>query len=151
MTITPGEPADTSGRRDRSRAVSRCEYPDRHGRKETDAMRTSIVPPWISGYKSKWLTKDVIAGLTIAGILVPEGMAYAQVAGVVDAVGADRIFMSDATAAASFASRTGATRDPDAVAAEAAAALGELAGLLDDDEVSRRLQRAIEALDTDAE
>lgn len=71
--------------------------------------------------------------------------------GVVEAVGADMIFMSDATAVAAFTSRTGRTPDPDAVAAEAAAALGELAALLDDDAVSQRLQRAVEASDVDAE
>ena len=41
-----------------------------------------VVPEWISGYQRKWLPTDVIAGLTVAAILVPEGMAYAQVAGV---------------------------------------------------------------------
>jgi len=71
--------------------------------------------------------------------------------GVIEAVGADRIFTSNATAIAAFASRTGQTPSPDAVAAEASAALGELADLLDDDAVSLRLQRAIEALDDDAE
>ena len=71
--------------------------------------------------------------------------------GVIGAVGADRIFTSDGAAVAAFASRTGQTPDPDAVAAEAGAALGELADLLDDDAVSLRLRRAIEALEPDAE
>jgi len=71
--------------------------------------------------------------------------------GVIDAVGADRIFTSDGAAVAAFASRTGKTPDPDVVAAEAGAALGELADLLDDEAVSLRLRRAIEALEPDAE
>jgi MFS superfamily sulfate permease-like transporter len=71
--------------------------------------------------------------------------------GVTAAVGADRIFTSDAAAVAAFASRTGQTPDPDAVAAEAGAVLGEFADLLDDEAVSLRLQRAIEALDPDEE
>ncbi|HWS57785.1 MAG TPA: SulP family inorganic anion transporter [Actinotalea sp.] len=37
---------------------------------------------WWSGYQVGWLRADVIAGLTVTAILVPEGMAYAQLAGV---------------------------------------------------------------------
>jgi len=37
---------------------------------------------WLPGYQSKWLRPDIIAGLTIMALLVPEGMAYAQLAGV---------------------------------------------------------------------
>ena len=37
---------------------------------------------WLPGYQSKWLRFDIIAGLTIMALLVPEGMAYAQLAGV---------------------------------------------------------------------
>ncbi len=34
------------------------------------------------GYKKSWLSADLFAGLTVCAILVPEGMAYAQIAGV---------------------------------------------------------------------
>ncbi len=37
---------------------------------------------WLPHYQSKWLRLDIIAGLTIMALLVPEGMAYAQLAGV---------------------------------------------------------------------
>jgi sulfate permease, SulP family len=37
---------------------------------------------WLPGYQRSWLRFDVIAGLTVCAILVPEGMAYAQLAGV---------------------------------------------------------------------
>jgi sulfate permease, SulP family len=37
---------------------------------------------WVPGYRLGWLRLDLIAGLTVCGILVPEGMAYAQLAGV---------------------------------------------------------------------
>jgi MFS superfamily sulfate permease-like transporter len=37
---------------------------------------------WLPHYQSKWLRVDFIAGLTIMALLVPEGMAYAQLAGV---------------------------------------------------------------------
>ncbi len=34
------------------------------------------------GYQRSWLPLDVIAGLTVCAILVPEGMAYAELAGM---------------------------------------------------------------------
>jgi sulfate permease, SulP family len=37
---------------------------------------------WLQGYQKSWLRFDVIAGLTVCAILVPEGMAYAELAGV---------------------------------------------------------------------
>jgi high affinity sulfate transporter 1 len=37
---------------------------------------------WLPEYQGKWLRLDIIAGLTIMALLVPEGMAYAQLAGV---------------------------------------------------------------------
>jgi high affinity sulfate transporter 1 len=37
---------------------------------------------WAQGYRKRWLPFDVIAGLTVCAILVPEGMAYAELAGV---------------------------------------------------------------------
>jgi len=37
---------------------------------------------WVPGYQRGWLRPDVIAGLTVCAILVPEGMAYAQLAGM---------------------------------------------------------------------
>ena len=37
---------------------------------------------WLQGYQKGWLPFDVIAGLTVCAILVPEGMAYAELAGV---------------------------------------------------------------------
>ena len=37
---------------------------------------------WVPGYQRGWLRLDLIAGLTVCAILVPEGMAYAQLAGM---------------------------------------------------------------------
>jgi sulfate permease, SulP family len=37
---------------------------------------------WVPGYQRAWLGPDLIAGLTVCAILVPEGMAYAQLAGM---------------------------------------------------------------------
>jgi SulP family sulfate permease len=49
-------------------------------------MRTKspMVPivTWARGYERAWLTGDVIAGLTLWGLIVPEGIAYAGLAGL---------------------------------------------------------------------
>ncbi len=37
---------------------------------------------WLPGYQRSWLRPDVVAGLTVCAILVPEGMAYAELAGM---------------------------------------------------------------------
>lgn len=37
---------------------------------------------WLPKYKPSWLRHDLIAGLTIWAVLVPEAMAYAGIAGV---------------------------------------------------------------------
>jgi sulfate permease, SulP family len=36
---------------------------------------------WLPSYEAGWFRADVIAGLTLWGILVPEGIAYAGLAG----------------------------------------------------------------------
>lgn len=37
---------------------------------------------WLPRYQRSWLRSDVIAGLTLWGLVVPEGMAYAGIAGL---------------------------------------------------------------------
>ncbi|MFC4097539.1 SulP family inorganic anion transporter [Euzebyella saccharophila] len=37
---------------------------------------------WLPTYDRKWLGKDMIAGLTVGIILIPQGMAYAMIAGL---------------------------------------------------------------------
>lgn len=37
---------------------------------------------WLSGYNKKTLQSDVIAGLTVGVILIPQGLAYAMIAGL---------------------------------------------------------------------
>ena len=32
---------------------------------------------WLEGYQRRWLRTDVVAGLTVAAMLVPQTMAYA--------------------------------------------------------------------------
>ena len=37
---------------------------------------------WLPHYQRAWLWPDLIAGLTVVALLIPEGMAYAQIAGM---------------------------------------------------------------------
>jgi MFS superfamily sulfate permease-like transporter len=37
---------------------------------------------WLPSYRRAWLGRDVIAGVIVMCLLVPEGMAYAQIAGM---------------------------------------------------------------------
>src|SRR5829696_1235751 len=45
----------------------------------------TLVPPGVrafSGYRRPWLVKDVVAGVVLTTLLVPQGMAYAELAGL---------------------------------------------------------------------
>jgi high affinity sulfate transporter 1 len=58
---------------------------------------TSLTPvvekrqPWLfaslRGYRPEWFTKDLVAGLTVWAVLVPEALAYASIAGVSPVIG----------------------------------------------------------------
>jgi SulP family sulfate permease len=37
---------------------------------------------WVPAYKPAWLTRDAVAGFTIWGLLIPEMIAYASLAGL---------------------------------------------------------------------
>ena len=43
--------------------------------------RSFPVASWRHGCQRSWLGTDALAGLTVTAILIPEGMAYAQLAG----------------------------------------------------------------------
>ena len=51
---------------------------------DRDAGRLSFVPGWamVRSYHRRWLAKDIVAGLVLSALLVPQGMAYAQLAGL---------------------------------------------------------------------
>ena len=40
------------------------------------------MPTWVRGYERTWLRGDVLAGVTVTAYLIPQVMAYAEVAGV---------------------------------------------------------------------
>ncbi|WP_024304413.1 SulP family inorganic anion transporter [Pseudogulbenkiania sp. MAI-1] len=45
------------------------------------------LPAWLSHYRRDWLAGDVVAGVVVTLLLVPQGLAYALVAGLPPAVG----------------------------------------------------------------
>jgi sulfate permease, SulP family len=45
-------------------------------------MKAVPMPTWVRGYERTWLRGDVIAGITVTAYLIPQVMAYAEVAGV---------------------------------------------------------------------
>lgn len=45
-------------------------------------LRYLPIMGWLPRYDRAWLRTDLIAGLTVVALLIPEGMAYAQIAGV---------------------------------------------------------------------
>jgi sulfate permease, SulP family len=55
--------------------------PARPGR-PTGVKRFIPILTWLLAYDRSWLTLDLIAGLTLWGLLVPESMAYAGLAGL---------------------------------------------------------------------
>jgi high affinity sulfate transporter 1 len=48
---------------------------------------TSPLFPSLSGYRRQWVSRDLVAGLTVWAVLVPEALAYATIAGVSPVVG----------------------------------------------------------------
>ena len=46
------------------------------------AHRLLPILDWITGYRRDWLLPDVLAGLALWAVMVPEGMAYAGIVGV---------------------------------------------------------------------
>ncbi len=46
----------------------------------TEAVRAPA--PWLRGYQRSWLTADAVAGITVWALLVPQALAYGQLAGL---------------------------------------------------------------------
>ena len=46
------------------------------------AHRLLPILGWLPGYRREWLVADVLAGLAVWAVMVPEGMAYAGIVGV---------------------------------------------------------------------
>jgi high affinity sulfate transporter 1 len=41
-----------------------------------------LVPGWLLGYRREWLAADVVAGVIVWSVVVPQAVAYAQIAGL---------------------------------------------------------------------
>ena len=50
-------------------------------------MRAVPLPPWLAGYRREFLAGDLIAGVVVTLLLVPQALAYALVAGLPAEVG----------------------------------------------------------------
>ena len=46
------------------------------------SIRLLPILSWLPGYDRRWLRLDIIAGITVVALLVPEGIAYAELAGM---------------------------------------------------------------------
>src|SRR5262249_15041088 len=54
------------------------------GRPHSASIARRLLPilSWLPGYRREWLVADVLAGLAVWAVIVPEGMAYAGIVGV---------------------------------------------------------------------
>ncbi|EKD37043.1 MAG: SulP3, partial [uncultured bacterium] len=74
-------------------------------------MLTKIFPflSWLKGYNAASFRADFIAGLTVALVLIPQSMAYAQLAGLPSYYGLYAAFLPPMIAALFGSSRQLAT------------------------------------------
>jgi MFS superfamily sulfate permease-like transporter len=82
---------------------------------------------WLPGYDRSWIRGDMIAGLTVWAVLVPEALAYATIAGVSPVVGLYAAPGALLLYAAFGSSRHLVVGPMAATAALSAAAVGDLA------------------------
>jgi SulP family sulfate permease len=85
-----------------------------------------LVFPSLRGYRGEWLRGDLIAGLTVWAVLVPEALAYATIAGVSPVVGLYAAPGALIVYAALGSSRHLVTGPMAATAALSAAAVGDV-------------------------
>src|SRR5881398_1814626 len=72
MAPAPATPISPSGRRRRPAALPGS----RQMMSRIPGVRT------LASYEAAWLPKDLVAGLVLTALLVPQGMAYAELAGL---------------------------------------------------------------------
>ena len=51
-------------------------------RSDTIAQRLLPILGWLPCYRREWLLPDILAGVAVWAVMVPEGMAYAGIVGV---------------------------------------------------------------------
>jgi len=89
--------------------------------------RPALFTSLTHGYQRRWLRGDVIAGLTVWAVLIPESLAYASIAGVSPVVGLYAVPGALILYAAFGSSRQLVTGPGAATAALSAAAVGSIA------------------------
>lgn len=57
----------------------------------TATTRTPVLFASLQGYRGAWLRGDVVAGLTVWAVLVPESLAYATIGGSRPSSGSTRL------------------------------------------------------------
>src|SRR3978361_1094996 len=82
----------------------------------------------LQGYQRVWIRADVVAGLTVWAVLVPEALAYATIAGVPPVVGLYAAIPSLVLYAAAGSSRHLVVGPMSATAALSAASVAPFAG-----------------------
>jgi high affinity sulfate transporter 1 len=91
------------------------------------APPTLPVRRWLPGYKGKWLRPDLVAALAVWAVLVPEGMAYASLAGMPPETGLFAALLPLLAYAALGTCRELTVGPSSAIAAYSAAAIAPLA------------------------
>jgi sulfate permease, SulP family len=89
---------------------------------------TRLIPGWIRAYRRAWLRNDAVAGIVVWSVVVPQAVAYAQIAGLPPQAGlmaAPGALIGYALLGTSRALVVSATT---ATAAVSAAAVGAIAG-----------------------
>src|SRR5436189_6433589 len=85
----------------------------------------SAGPEWMRHDRHEWITLDVIAGLTAAGVVIPKAMAYATIAGLPVQVGLYTAFLPMVVYAVVGTSRPLSVSTTTTLAILTAAALGQ--------------------------
>src|SRR3954452_809199 len=65
-------------------ARTRRTRPTDFGPFQTAMLGPMVIPGVVTvrSYQPAWLSKDIVAGLVLASLLIPQGMAYAELAGL---------------------------------------------------------------------
>jgi high affinity sulfate transporter 1 len=85
----------------------------------------ACLPEWIRNFRPEWLRPDVVAGLTVAAVVIPKAMAYATIAGLPVQVGLYTAFLPMVIYAVLGTSRVLSVSTTTTLAILAAAVLGE--------------------------
>jgi high affinity sulfate transporter 1 len=85
------------------------------------------IPDWLRDYQMPWLRLDLVAGLTVAAVVIPKAMAYATIAGLPVQVGLYTAFVPMVIYAILGTSRSLSVSTTTTLAILSAAALGQVA------------------------